>query len=128
MAAFHKKSRPERDQIYLIVPASISPRGRRCRARVRPRNRLLNVARRASGVGCGQQLWEMPVNDLVGCRDMELLCRRRAVVDSQHSGKWLGEAERWRDLAHRETAARFQTMGPGPMAMGPYTIEGDYRN
>ena len=71
---------------------------------------------------------EMPVNDLVGCRDMELLCRRRAVLDSQHSGKWLGEAERWRDLAHRETAARFQTMGPGPMAMGPYTIEGDYRN
>jgi hypothetical protein len=24
VAAFHKKSRPERDQIYLIVPASIS--------------------------------------------------------------------------------------------------------
>jgi len=25
VAAFHKKSRPERDQIYLIAPASISP-------------------------------------------------------------------------------------------------------
>ena len=71
---------------------------------------------------------EMPVNDLVGCRDMELLCRRRAALDTQHSWMWLGEAERWRDLAHRETASRFQTMGLGPMAMGPNTIEGDYRN
>ena len=70
----------------------------------------------------------MPVNDLVGCRDMELLCRRRAALDIQHSWMWLGEAERWRDLAHRETASRFQTTGPGPMAMGPNTIEGDYRN
>ena len=71
---------------------------------------------------------EMPVNDLVGCRDMELLCRRRAALDTQHSWMWPGEAERWRDLAHREIAFRFQTMGLGPMAMGPNTIEGDYRN
>jgi hypothetical protein len=59
---------------------------------------------------------------------MELLCRRRAALDTQHSLKWLGEAERWRDLAHRETASRFQTMGLGPMDMDPNTIEGDYRN
>jgi hypothetical protein len=59
------------------------------------------------------------MNDLIGCRDMELLCRRRAVLDTQHSWKWLGEAERWRDIAHRETASRFQAMHPGPMAMGP---------
>lgn len=71
---------------------------------------------------------EMPVNDLVSCRDMELLCRRRAALDTQHSWKWLGEAERWRDIAHREAASRFQTMGLGPMAMGPNTIESDYRN
>jgi hypothetical protein len=71
---------------------------------------------------------EMPVNDLVGCRDMELLCRRRAALDIQHSWMWLGEAERWRDLARRETASRFQTTGPGPITMGPNTIEGDYRN
>ena len=67
----------------------------------------------------------MLVNDLVGCRDMELLCRR-AALDTQHSWKWLGEAERWRVLAHRETAPRFQTMGLGPINMGPNMIEGDY--
>jgi hypothetical protein len=71
---------------------------------------------------------EMPVNNQVGCNDMELLYRRRAALDTQHSWKWLGEAERWRDLAHRETASRFQTIGLGPMVMGPNTIEGDYRN
>jgi len=64
----------------------------------------------------------------LGCRDMELLCRRRAALDTQHSWKWLGEAERWRNLPHPEAASRFQTMGRGPMAMGPSTIEGDYRN
>ena len=73
---------------------------------------------------------EMLVNDLVSCRDMELLCRRRATLDTQRSWKWLGEAERWRVLARRETASRFQTMGLGlgPMVMGPNTIEGDCRN
>jgi hypothetical protein len=59
---------------------------------------------------------------------MELLCRRRAMLDTQHSWKWLGEAERWREIAHRETASRFQAMHPGPMAMGPNTIKGDCRN
>jgi hypothetical protein len=74
------------------------------------------------------KLREMPVNDLVGCRDTELWCRRRATLDNQHSWKWLDEAELWRDLAHRETASRFQTTDLGPMATGPNTIEGDYRN
>jgi hypothetical protein len=54
---------------------------------------------------------EMPVNDLVGCRDMELLCRRRAALDTQHSWMWLGEAERWRDLAHRENCFSFSNDG-----------------
>jgi hypothetical protein len=67
------------------------------------------------------------MNDLVGCRDMELLCRHRAAFDAQHGWKWLGEAERWRDLAHREVASRFQAENPGPMAMGPNTMEGDRR-
>jgi hypothetical protein len=58
------------------------------------------------------------MNDLVGCRDMELLYRRRAALDTQHSWRWLGEAELWRDLANRETASRFQTMGLGLMAHG----------
>ena len=51
---------------------------------------------------------EMLVNDLVGCRDRDLLCRRRAALDTQHSWKWLGEAERWRVPAHREIALVFK--------------------
>ena len=65
------------------------------------------------------------MNDLVGCREMELLCRHRAALDSIHSWKWLGEAERWGQLAQKETASRFKKIGP--MAMGPNTIHGDLR-
>jgi hypothetical protein len=65
------------------------------------------------------------MNHLVGCRDMELICRRRAGLDHAHSWKWLGEAERWKDLAHREIGDRFREKHPGPMAMGPNTIDGD---
>ena len=67
------------------------------------------------------------MNDRVGCREMELLCRHRAALDARHSWKWLGEADRWRDLAHRE-AAVLRPEHPGPMAMGPNTIKGDHRN
>jgi hypothetical protein len=67
------------------------------------------------------------VNDRVGCREMELLCRHRAALDPGHSWKWLGEADRWRDLARGEADAR-HAEHPGPMAMGPNTIEGDCRN
>jgi hypothetical protein len=56
---------------------------------------------------------------------MELLCRHRAVYDSLHSWKWLGEAERWKDLAHRETTSRFHGAYTGPMAMGPNALEGE---
>jgi hypothetical protein len=63
------------------------------------------------------------VNQSVGCRDMELLCRHRAVFDARHRSKWLGEAERWRELAQRETASRFRGQHPGPMAMGPNTLQ-----
>jgi len=58
---------------------------------------------------------------------MELLCRQRATFDIQNGWKWLGEAERWKDLAHREAASRFQAGHPGPMAMGPNTIDGARR-
>jgi hypothetical protein len=66
------------------------------------------------------------MNNLVGCREIESLCRQRALSDRAHSWKWLGEADRWRDLAHREIISRFQNspMHAGPMAMGPNTIEG----
>jgi hypothetical protein len=67
------------------------------------------------------------MNDRVGCREMELLCRHRAVLDAHHSWSWLGKAERWRELAQRETASHYAEH-PGPMAMGPNTIEGDCRN
>ena len=65
------------------------------------------------------------MNARVGCRDMELLCRQRAAFDIQHSWKWLGKAERWKDLARRETASRFHAEHTGPMTMGPNTMEGD---
>jgi hypothetical protein len=67
------------------------------------------------------------MNNLVGCREIESLYRQRALSDREHSWKWLGEADRWSDLAHREVASRFQNspMQTGPMAIGPNTIEGD---
>ena len=64
------------------------------------------------------------MNNLEGCREMELLCRHRAIVDSVHRWKWLGEAERWSDLAHSEAASWFQRRA-GPMAMGPNPLESD---
>jgi hypothetical protein len=67
------------------------------------------------------------MNDRVGCREMELLCRHRAALDTQHGWNWLGKAERWKELAHRETTSHYAAH-PGPMAMGPNTIEGDRRN
>jgi hypothetical protein len=70
---------------------------------------------------------EITMNDLAGCRYMERLCRQRATSDRVHSWKWLGEADRWQDLAHVELGDRFREkpLHPGPMAMGPNTIEGD---
>jgi hypothetical protein len=67
------------------------------------------------------------MNDLVGCRHMEKLCRQRAVFDPSNSWKWLGAAERWKDLAHLEVGARFRgnPTHAGPMEMGPNTIESD---
>jgi hypothetical protein len=59
------------------------------------------------------------MNDLIGCRDMELLCRHRAAFDAQHRWKWLGEAERWKDLAHQEATFRFRGEHAGPMTIGP---------
>jgi hypothetical protein len=69
------------------------------------------------------------MNNLTGCREIESLCRQLAISDRAHRWKWLGEADRWSDLAHREIASVFQNapMHAGPMAMGPNTIEGDRR-
>jgi hypothetical protein len=67
------------------------------------------------------------MNSIAGCREIEILCRQRAISDRARRWKWLGDADRWRDLTHRKIAARFQNnpMHAGPMAIGPNTIKGD---
>jgi hypothetical protein len=73
---------------------------------------------------------ELAMNNLIlDCREVESLCRQRAISDRGHSWKWLGEADRWSDLAHQQNASHLQNtpMHTGPMAMGPNTIEGDSR-
>jgi hypothetical protein len=75
-----------------------------------------------------------PMNDLADCRAMELIYRERANADPDNSWKWLGQAERWRDLGKQEAALRFQRRGAqqqmhaGPMAMGSLTVGGDSRS
>ena len=61
------------------------------------------------------------MDQLMGCREMELLCRHRATFDTQHRWKWLGDAQRWGDLARRETVARYGEH-PAPMAIGSNTV------
>jgi hypothetical protein len=59
------------------------------------------------------------------CNAMALWCAQRAKTDPENSVKWLGQAERWRDLARAEKAWRLQKTGAqqamhlGPMAMQP---------
>jgi|NGEPerStandDraft_6_1074524.scaffolds.fasta_scaffold78553_2 hypothetical protein len=72
------------------------------------------------------------MDDLLNCRAMELLCRQRAIIDPEHSWKWLARAERWKNLGHRKITSRFNRSNLeqpdlGPMAMGPNTIDGDQR-
>jgi hypothetical protein len=74
-----------------------------------------------------------PMSDISDCRDMELWCLQRARAEPENSGKWLGQAERWRELAHSKIASEFRNrnvrpqMHAGPMAMGPNTVNGDLR-
>jgi hypothetical protein len=72
------------------------------------------------------------MDDLLNYRGMELLCCQRATVEPEHSWKWLGQAERWRNLGHRKITSRFKRSNSeqpdlGPMAIGPNTIAGDQR-
>ena len=48
-------------------------------------------------------------NVVLDCREIEKLCRQRAISDRARSWKWLGAADRWNNLAHREIASRFKT-------------------
>jgi hypothetical protein len=74
------------------------------------------------------------MSDVANCRAMELLCRERATADPCHSGRWLGQAGRWRELGQREIAWQLQRrngqqqMHAGPMAMGPNPVGRDLRN
>jgi hypothetical protein len=72
------------------------------------------------------------MSDLTDCKGMEQLYRERAKADPEHSSKWLGQAERWKELAHSESAWRFQRRGTrqmhaGPMAMGPNPVQSGSR-
>jgi hypothetical protein len=73
-------------------------------------------------------------DNIADCRAMELMYRRRAKADPVNGWKWLGQAERWHDLAKREAAWRFQRrsrqlqMYTEPMAVGPNTVNGDFRS
>jgi hypothetical protein len=74
------------------------------------------------------------MSDVADCRAMELLCQQRAKADPERSGKWLGQADRWHDLAKQENAWRFQRtnkqqqMHAGPMTMGPNPVGGPSRS
>jgi hypothetical protein len=72
------------------------------------------------------------MSEIKDCREMELWCLRRARAEPENQWKWLGQAERWRELAHQRIAFNFQKtsrrqMHAGPMLMGPNTINGDFR-
>jgi hypothetical protein len=63
----------------------------------------------------------------LGFREMERRCRQRAIEDPKNEWKWLGEAERWRQLARAEHSWRVQKRGTqhaGPMATQPNASKG----
>jgi hypothetical protein len=63
------------------------------------------------------------MNDLTDCLGMELLYRERAKADPRNSTKWLGQAERWRELAGRESAWRLQRRDTRQMHAGPMAVQ-----
>lgn len=46
-------------------------------------------------------------------RAMGQLCRQQAVFHPEKSWHWLGEAQRWEDLAEREVAAHYRECNSG---------------
>ena len=70
------------------------------------------------------------MNDISECSEMESHCLQRARAEPENSWKWLGQAERWREVAHSQVAVKFrkhtaqQQMTAGPMQMGPDPITG----
>jgi hypothetical protein len=47
-------------------------------------------------------------------RAMSQLCRQQAVFHPEKSWHWIGEAQRWEDLAEREVAAHYLECNSGP--------------
>jgi hypothetical protein len=70
-----------------------------------------------------QKCRERSMSDLTDCRGMEQLYRERAKSDPKNSTKWLGQAERWADLAGHERAWRFQRRGSQQMHAGPMATQ-----
>ncbi len=66
------------------------------------------------------------MNNISDCGYMELLCRQHAKDDPENSWKWIGQAERWRELGHRRASdfRQRRQMTAGPMEMGPNLIAG----
>ena len=64
------------------------------------------------------------------CHAMESMCRERAETDPKNATKWLGQAERWSELAKHENAWRLQKRSApqqqahaGRMATQPRPVE-----
>jgi hypothetical protein len=48
------------------------------------------------------------MSEIKDCREMELWCLQRARTEPENHWKWVGQAEKWRDLAHSQIAFNFQ--------------------
>jgi len=74
------------------------------------------------------------MGDIANCHAMELLCQQRAKADPVRREKWLGQADRWHDLAKQENAWRFQRRSKQPqehagqMTMGPDPVSDQLRS
>jgi hypothetical protein len=47
-----------------------------------------------------------------GCSVMELECLERAKIDTKNRGKWIGQAERWHELARAQNSWQLQKRPP----------------
>lgn len=59
------------------------------------------------------------MTEIFDCKALELACRERAIADPQHRWKWLGQAERWKDLGHNNISSRFQGNDVTVVHLGP---------
>ena len=62
------------------------------------------------------------MNDIRDCNFMEIWCLQRAEAEPENAWRWMGQAQRWRDLAPPHAVKAKQMTGP--MQMGPNPITG----